>query len=43
MNFVNLKALSYGFGELMYRPVEPTGSICMIQLSTTTDAKNTVL
>jgi hypothetical protein len=33
---MNLKALSYEFGE-------PTDSIFVIQLSTTTDANNTVL
>jgi hypothetical protein len=42
MNFMNLKALSYGFGELVYRPVEPTDSIFVIKLSMRTDAKNTV-
>jgi hypothetical protein len=43
MNSMNLKALGYEFGELVYRPVRPTDNIFEIQLSTTTDAENTVL
>jgi hypothetical protein len=40
---MNLKALSYEFGELVYRPVRPTDNIFVIKLSTQTDTKNTVL
>jgi hypothetical protein len=43
MNFMNFKVLSYEFGELVYRPVEPTGNIFVIKLSMRTDTKNTVL
>jgi hypothetical protein len=43
MNFMDLKALSYEFDELMYQPVRPTDNIFVIELSTRTDAKNTVL
>jgi hypothetical protein len=43
MNFMNLKALSYEFGERMYQPVRPTDIIFVIQLSKPTDAKSTVL
>jgi hypothetical protein len=43
MNCVNLKALSYEFGELVYRPVRPTDNIFVIEISTRTEAKNTVL
>jgi hypothetical protein len=40
---VNLKALSYEFDELVYRPVRPMENLFVIELSTRTDAKNTVL
>ena len=40
---MNLKALSYGFCELVHRPVWPTGSVFVIQHTARRDAKTTVL